>query len=475
MIFANKWFFVFLPAVLLLYFALRSRAHKYNVLLVASWAFYAWLSPWYLWVIILCTLIDYGAANKIEDAASDRARKRWLVVSIVANLGLLVAFKYTPFMYDNAVSLGRWCGLEVHDRHWNILLPLGISFHTFQGISYTVDVYRKQIKAVRNFRDYALFVAFFPQLAAGPIVRAAEFLPQMDTPPTPTAEQVADGLRLFLVGLFKKLVIADQLDVLFVTPVFGNPSAFDPAAHRWAAVAWTVQIYCDFSGYSDMALGIAKWFGFELPRNFDLPYLATNITEFWRRWHMSLSSWLRDYFYFPMGGSRRGPWRTYFNLMVLFVLCGLWHGATWAWFAYGVYNGLLVCAHRAFDRTASGVWWLDAVRATRVWAVFAWLLTFSQLVAMMILVRMNSWSDGWLMLKSFVAFDVWGAWSPRVPVWVPLMVAAVAIGHLFGKLRSRWGDWELPSAVRAAGCVAALFAVVTLTPGVTKTFIYIQF
>ena len=196
MIFANKWFFVFLPAVLLLYFALRSRAHKYNVLLAASWVFYAWLSPWYLWVILLCTLIDYWAALKIEGTESARFRKRWLVVSIVANLGLLIAFKYTPFIYDNAAVLGHWGGLEVHDRHWSILLPLGISFHTFQGISYTVDVYRRQIRAVRSFRDYALFVAFFPQLAAGPIVRAIEFLPQMETPPTPTAQQVADGLRL---------------------------------------------------------------------------------------------------------------------------------------------------------------------------------------------------------------------------------------------------------------------------------------
>ena len=470
MIFANKYFLALLPVVLILYFLSRTRARKYNVLLVASWAFYAWLSPWYLWVLLLLTLIDYRAAIRIEDAASERGRKRWLFVSICANLGLLVAFKYTPFMYDNALHLGRWCGLAVTDRHWSILLPLGISFHTFQGISYTVDVYRRQIAAVRSFRDYALFVAFFPQLAAGPIVRAVEFLPQMHTPPTPTAKQVAEGLHLFLIGLFKKLFIADQLDVLFVSPVFANPAAFDAAAHRWAAVAWAAQIYCDFSGYSDMAVGIAKWFGFELPRNFDLPYLAANITDFWRRWHVSLSAWLRDYLYFPLGGSKRGPVRTYFNLMLLFVLCGLWHGATWAWLAYGVYNGLLVCLHRAFDRAATGRRFWDTVRATRPWAVFAWALTLSQLVAMLILVRMNSWGDGWLMLKSFAAFDVWGAWSPRVPVWVPLLVALVALGHLCGKLKL-----TAPPPVRAAGYVAAVFALVTLTPGVTKTFIYIQF
>jgi alginate O-acetyltransferase complex protein AlgI len=475
MIFATKAFLVFLPAVLTLYFALRTRAQKYNLLLAASWLFYAWLSPWYLWVIVLCTVIDYSAALKIEAAATARGRKRWLVFSVVANLGLLVAFKYTPFVYDNAVVIGRWCGLEVADRFWSILLPLGISFHTFQGISYTVDVYRRHIRAVASARDYALFVAFFPQLAAGPIVRAIEFLPQMETPPTPTAKQVAEGLHLFLIGLFKKLVIADQLDVLFVSPVFADPSAFDPAAHRWAAVAWAAQIYCDFSGYSDMAVGIAKWFGFELPCNFDTPYLAANITEFWRRWHVSLSAWLRDYLYFPLGGSRGRAVRTYFNLMLLFLLCGLWHGATWAWLAYGVYNGALICLHRAFDRAATGARWIEAVRATHVWAVFAWALTLAQLVAMLVLVRMNSWSDGWLMLKSFVVFDGWGLWSPQIPVWVPLLVLLVAIGHAWGKFAPRFGEWEFPSPVRAAGYVATVFALVALAPGVTKTFIYVQF
>jgi D-alanyl-lipoteichoic acid acyltransferase DltB (MBOAT superfamily) len=476
MIFASKAFFVFLPVVLVLYFALRARASKYRVLLAASWLFYAWLSPQYLWVIILCTLIDYFAALKIEGAESDRSRKRWLLLSIAANLGLLAAFKYAMFAYDNAVSLAQLCGLEVRDRHWNILLPLGISFHTFQGISYTVDVYRRQIPAVRSFLDYALFVAFFPQLAAGPIVRAVEFLPQMETPPSPTAKQVTDGLHLFLLGLFKKLFIADQLDALFVSPVFANPAAYDAAAHRWAAVAWVAQIYCDFSGYSDMAVGIGKWFGFELPRNFNLPYLATSITDFWRRWHLSLSTWLRDYVYFPLGGSKGSAARTYLNLMTVFVLCGLWHGATWAWLVYGVYNGLLMCLHRAWDRTLTGVKWADAVRGSWAWACVAWAATLAQVTAGLVLIRMNSWSDGWLMLKSLAAFDVWGSWPARVPVWVPLLMLPVAFGHLCGGLSGKFGTrWELPSPLRAAGYIAIVLALVTLAPGVTKTFIYVQF
>ncbi len=476
MIFASKAFLVFLPVVLVLYFALRTRSHKYRVLLAASWFFYAWLSPQYLWVIILCTLIDYAAAIKIEAAESNRARKRWLAFSIVANLGLLAAFKYAMFAYDNAVSLSNLCGFEVRDRHWSILLPLGISFHTFQGISYTVDVYRRQIKAVRSFVDYALFVSFFPQLAAGPIVRAAEFLPQMHTPPTPSAKQIADGLHLFVLGLFKKLFIADQLDVLFVSPVFADPGAFGPAAHRWAAVAWVAQIYCDFSGYSDMAVGVAKWFGFELPRNFNLPYLATSITDFWRRWHLSLSTWLRDYVYFPLGGSKGSAARTYFNLMTVFVLCGLWHGATWPWLVYGAYNGLLMCLHRVWDRALTGVPWADVVRGSWAWAALTWFATLAQVTAGLVLIRMKSWPDGGLMLKSLVAFDVWGERAAGVPVWVPLLVLLVAVGHVCGGLSAKFGSrWELPSPVRAAGYVAAVLALVTLTPGVTRTFIYIQF
>jgi alginate O-acetyltransferase complex protein AlgI len=476
MIFASKAFFIFLPTVLVLYHLLRRRSHKYSVLLASSWLFYAWLSPQYLWVIILCTVIDYVAGLRIEAADDERVRKLWLWLSVAANIGLLAAFKYTVFVYDNAVSLAQLCGVSVTDRHWSILLPLGISFHTFQGISYTVDVYRRQIKAVRSFIDYAFFVAFWPQLAAGPIVRAVEFLPQMVTPPRVTPKQVADGLHYFLVGLFKKLFIADQLDQLFVSPVFGNAAAFDPAAHRWATIAWAAQIYCDFSGYSDMAVGCAKWFGFELPRNFNFPYLATSMTDFWRRWHLSLSTWLRDYVYFPMGGSRKGELRTHFNLMAVFVMCGLWHGASWAWLAYGVLYGGMMCLHRLWNQALDGRPWADAIRATWVWAVFAWFCTMLQLLAGLILVRMPDWHTGGVMLRSLFGLDLLAGWSPLVPVWVPLLVLLVVIGHLFSGLRRReCGLIELPPTVRAAVYVGAVVLLVTLTPGVGKTFIYIQF
>lgn len=474
MLFADKPFFVFLPLVLLAYHLLRSRATKFTVLLVASWIFYAWASPGYLWVILALSVIDYWVALRIEATDDIRLRKRWLAVSVVSNLGLLAAFKYTAFAFDTGVSVAKLCGFETVDRTWDILLPLGISFHTFQGISYTVDVYRKQIRAVTSFRDYALFVAFFPQLAAGPIVRAVEFLPQMVTVPKVTATHIEDGMRLFVVGLFKKLFIADYLHILIVDPVFSNPAAFDAAVHRWAAVAWAVQIYCDFSGYTDMAVGIAKWFGFDLPPNFHLPYLATSITDFWRRWHISLSSWLRDYLYFPLGGSRGGAVRTYFNLMLVFVLCGLWHGAAWHWFVYGLYNGALMCLHRAFDRGVGDAGW----RKSGWWMGIAWAATSYQLVLGLVLIRMTDWDGGLLILQSLLGFG----WSPSVAgAALPLItVGALMAMGLAGHLRDVAGA-RLPAfrfglpEFRGLGYAVAVVLLVVLGPGATKGFIYIVF
>lgn len=473
MVFATKAFWLFLPAVLVLYHLARGRAPKYRVLLAAGWLFYAWLSPQYLWVILLGTAIDYAAGVRIEDAASDRARRRWLTASVAANLGLLAAFKYAAFAYDNAVSLAHLFGADVPPRAWDVLLPLGISFHTFQGIAYTMDVYRGHVRAVRSPLDYALFVAFFPQLAAGPVVRAAGFLPQMATPPAVTARQAADGLHFLLLGLFKKLSVADHLGALVVAPVFADPAAFGPAAHRWACLAWAAQLYCDFSGYSDIAVGLAKWFGFELPQNFRSPYLATSVPDFWRRWHVSLSTWLRDYLYVPLGGSRGGEVRTYRNLLVVFMACGLWHGASWAWLAYGLWNGLLVCAHRAWDRSLSGVPWADAVRSSRAWACLAWAATFWVTVAGMILVRMPDWDCGRTLLQSWCAFDLV---ADGVPVWVPGLVGLVALGHVFGGLRGKVGRVsELPPVVRAAAYVGIVVLLVTLSPAAGRPFIYFVF
>ena len=476
MILASKAFFLFLLIAVVGYHLLRGRTAKYAFLLVASYIFYALCSPWYLWVLLLLTITDYLAAKMIEDASDERSRKRWLILSIVSNLGLLAAFKYTGFAYDTGLSLGQWFGYEAAPRAWEILLPLGISFHTFQGISYTVDVYRKQIRAVRSLLDYSLFVAFFPQMAAGPIVRAIEFLPQLVQPPRVTSAQIGDGLHLVARGLFKKLVIADTLDSLFVSLVFEDPVSYTPGAIRWAVVAWAVQVYCDFSGYTDIAIGTAKWFGFELPANFHLPYLATSITDFWRRWHLSLSTWLRDYLYFPLGGSKGSAARTYFNLMAIFVLCGLWHGATWAWMVYGVYNGVLMSLHRIYDRTVSGVSWIDNWRKSTAWAIVAWAFTFLQLLLGLILIRMTNWQSGGYIVQSLCDFGPVSLLRKETPPLVPLLIVLGMFGHIAAVVRSRVKlsvpNFEWP---QVTATVLAIAGVVAFSPGVGKTFLYIQF
>lgn len=480
MIFACKSFLVFLPVVLLLYHGLGRRDHRYRALLLASWLFYAVVPPHYWLVIVALTLIDYAAGLRIGLAADGRARRRWLAASVAANLGLLVGFKYAPFAYENAVTLAGLLGVPLSPTALSVALPLGISYHTFQGVSYTVDVYRRRIDPVESFTDYALFVSFFPQLAAGPIVRAVDFLPQMATPPGVTRAQIADGVALFAGGLVKKLLIADPLDQLLVGPVFADPFAFPDAVQRWAVVGWAVQIYCDFSGYTDMARGVSKWFGFELPENFALPYLATSIADFWRRWHLSLSAWLRDYVYYPMGGSRGGELHTAANTVALFVLCGLWHGAAWNWLAYGLFNGLLMVLYRAYDRAATGVPAWDALRSTAGWALFAWAATALQFLVGLVMIRTTDWSAGLRLVQSLLgqSFEpTCGAAGSGMPLPVPVLIACGLAGHAVGLLRRAGVPLPLawPEPVRMAAAAAAFATVIVFAPGVTKTFLYVQF
>ena len=477
LVFASQWFFVFVALVLFGYHSLGKRSHKYLLLLVASWIFYAWLSPKYLWVIWLLTLIDYVAGLRIAGSDQRKIRQLWLTLSIVSNLSLLFAFKYVGFAYDALLPVGELLSLEFTQRTWDILLPLGISYHTFQGISYTVDVYRREIEAVRNPVDYAMFVAFFPQLAAGPIVRANEFLPQMATPPSVSGKQIVDGLSLFCWGLFKKLVIADHLDLLLVSPAFENPTQFSDTVLCWAAVAWAVQIYCDFSGYTDMARGTAKLLGFELPINFNLPYLATSITDFWRRWHLSLSTWLRDYLYFPLGGSKGSTARTYFNLTLIFVLCGLWHGAAWNWLVYGLANGVLMSLHRAYERSTRHSRWFTALRQQPAWKLLAWCGTAYQFVMLLILIRMPSWENGGRIARAMLGLGSDNGVSVELPTLVPVLVIVGLLGHVGGWFQERGivARPFLSEPLRMLGAALAIAGVLVLGAGVTQSFIYIQF
>lgn len=307
------------------------------------------------------TAVDYGAAIWIE-----RTRTRWaLLLSLAANLGFLGFFKYYNFTTG---LLGQALGLPAGAWSLNIVLPLGISFHTFQSISYVVDVYRGRQRAIRDPVDYALFIAFFPQLVAGPIVRAGEFFRDLIPWRRPSAEDVSQGVFLLTLGLTKKMAFADPFaavaDAYFARPQPGLLTA-------WGGVtAFGLQIYFDFSGYTDMAIGMAKLFGFHFPVNFRRPYLASSITEFWRRWHISLSSWLRDYLYIPLGGNRGGAWRTYRNLLLTMLLGGLWHGASWNFVVWGGYHGILLAVERATGLDRAGGW--PRVAPTFVLATVGW-------------------------------------------------------------------------------------------------------
>lgn len=334
MLFDSLDFFIFLPIVFLLYwFVFDKKLIWQNALiLLASYVFYGWWDWRFLLLLILSTLIDFSFGLWIE--SSIRWRKALLWFSIVNNLGILAVFKYYNFFAANFESAMSSMGWQVHPYFLHIILPVGISFYTFHGMSYVFDIYRKVIKPERNFINYAVFVSFFPLLVAGPIERAHHLLPQVIRPRRFDYRQAVDGLKLMLWGLFKKVIIADAL-AIFVKDIFGNYNQQSGSVLALGAVYFAFQIYCDFSGYSDIAIGTAKLFGMELLTNFKFPYFSRDIAEFWRRWHISLSSWFRDYVYIPLGGSKGGKWQSLRNIWIIFLLSGFWHGANWTFMAWG--------------------------------------------------------------------------------------------------------------------------------------------
>lgn len=342
-------FLVFFALVYGLYLAMRPWHRLQNaLLLVASCIFYGFWDWRFLFLLALSTGIDFVAGLIIDSERPERVRRAALTASVVSNLGILGFFKYFNFFTDNAVRLLAWLGLHADFVTLHIVLPVGISFYTFQAMSYTIDVYRGKLASTRNFWDFALVVLFFPHLVAGPIVRASYLLPQVQNPRRLDAGQVDAGIFLILWGYFKKLVIADNL-ALIANNVFDNYQHMAGLDLLVGMLAFTFQIYGDFSGYTDIARGLAKVMGFELGLNFNLPYLARNPSDFWQRWHISLSSWLRDYLYISLGGNRRGRWMTYRNLMITMLLGGLWHGAAWNFVVWGAYHGTILVLFHWFD------------------------------------------------------------------------------------------------------------------------------
>ena len=457
MAFNTVAFFAFLPVVLILFYTLPSKARK-PLLLLASYFFYAWWSVKFLPLIWTLTLIDYTAGLLLAGEARSH-RKLILIVSLCANLGFLGFFKYYNFL---GATLAGLLERPSNSFFLEIILPLGISFHTFQSMSYVIDVYRGEQKPVRNLLDYALFIAFFPQLVAGPIVRAHEFFGDLYHWNPPDAAAVQRSALAILTGLAKKMIFADQFAKV-ADPYFRNPAAFPGSLTAWSATfAFALQIFFDFSGYTDIAIGSAGLLGFHFPRNFARPYLSASVTEFWRRWHISLSRWLRDYLYIPLGGNRQGGWKTYRNLMITMLLGGLWHGASWNFLAWGGWHGALLSLERATGQREAG---RNPVRIA---------LTFVLVLLGWVLFRAPSWPAA-LTIYSEMFRGAAGRSLLGVGHWT-----LAAISLLLAVAEERLGIFErfprAPAWIQAA-TLAAVFLALELF-GVTDQripFIYFQF
>ncbi len=351
MLFNSFEFAIFFASFLLLFFSAPKRARPV-VTLVASYIFYAGWRPSFLLLLLLTTIVDYTTALVINSARNKALRRAALATALTINLGILFSVKYLDFILSNIVGAAGFFGVELPPLTLNVILPIGISFYTFQSVGYTLDVYNRVFPAERNLLYYALYVAFFPQLVAGPIERASHMIAQYKAQRATSADRIASGLWLIAWGLFKKMCIADVV-APFVNGIFQNPSSFNGSYTLLASALFALQIYCDFSGYSDIAIGIARIVGIDLMINFRQPYFAASLTDFWRRWHISLSTWFRDYLYIPLGGNRTSRPKWVRNTLLVFGVSGLWHGANWTFLFWGLWHGLAIVAEDLFRRIRS--------------------------------------------------------------------------------------------------------------------------
>jgi alginate O-acetyltransferase complex protein AlgI len=383
-----------------------NRRMRHGILLVASYIFYGWWDWRFCFLMFILTLVAYMSALWI---ARQPGKKIYIITGVAVPLVILGIFKYFNFFISSFMKV--W-GIT-RGNALSIILPVGISFYTFQSLSYTIDVYRKKIEVERDFSKLALYIAFFPQLVAGPIVRAGDFLPQLYEDRNISKNNFMIGIQIFMFGLFKKAVVADWLSV-FVDDIFRTPMAFHAVSLILAIIAYSIQIYFDFSGYSDMAIGCAKCLGYDFERNFNLPYISRNITEFWRRWHISLSSWLKEYLYIPLGGNRKGTVRTYINNMLTMLLGGLWHGANWTFVMWGGVHGIALCVHKMYKkyyappRTTCKATrffrYLFANIFTNIFVCFCWIFfrADSFFTAGQIIMRIVTWQDGIIQIYSWL-------------------------------------------------------------------------
>lgn len=457
-------------------------------LMLFSLYFYYMAGGYYFVLLLVSTVIDYFIGNKVYKSTSKRNAKWWVTLSLVANLGLLAFFKYSYFAIDlindafgTSLEVINWFAVISNgilnsdfDTAY-IFLPIGISFYTFQTISYTIDIYRKKVKPVKNIADFAFFVSFFPQLVAGPIVRAADFVPQIYQKFKLSTQDFGRAITLIILGLIKKALISDYISVNYVDRVFDDPTRYSGFENLLAAYGYNIQIFCDFSGYSDMAIGMALLLGFRLPKNFNAPFRALDITDFWRRWHMSLSSWLRDYLYIPLGGNRKGKGRTYFNLLMTMFLGGLWHGASLRFLVWGAAHGFALAIHKLW------MTFFGKGDDRPLWFKFlTWFTTFHFVVVTFMLFRAPTFSQFWVMLKQ-IGLHLNLSTAPQILVGYGGVLSVMLLGYLIHfipdsfelKLDKAWVKMRWIGVSMALSLV--IFIVYQFRTAGVQPFIYFQF
>lgn len=482
MLFNSINFALFLPLIFILYWFVFSKNLKSQnvLLLVASYFFYACWDWRFLFLLLFSTYLDYFTGLKMADSVTARAKKFWFWISISINLGILGLFKYYNFFITSFTDAMHQIGIEADPWTVKLILPIGISFYTFHGLSYVIDIYNDKIKAEKDFIDYSVFVSFFPLLIAGPIERATHLLPQIKKNRVFEYHNAVDGLKQILWGLFKKVVIADRC-AFFANMIFNNSTEYSGIMLVIGAVFFAFQIYCDFSGYSDIALGVARLFGIELLQNFSFPYFSRDIAEFWRRWHISLSSWFRDYLYIPLGGSRGSIWLKIRNTFIIFLVSGFWHGANWTFIAWGFLNALYIMPSIIFKtnrnnldvvakgRTFPSVKELLLMSITFSLAVFAWIFFRAENIT-----HALSYINGFFR-PSFFNISLNGNWESFVIIFLLLLFFLII----------EWNGREQKYAIANIGSEKSkiyrwsfyyfVLLLVLFFAGAAEEFIYFQF
>lgn len=478
MLFNSFQYFLFLPAVVLVYFALPLRLRNIFLLLASYFFYMCW--KWEFALLMLFTSsVNYIAGLRIGTTSSRRKRRFWLIIALTASLGVLVYFKYANFFITEAEALLRAVGMNVRESYLRVILPVGISFFTFQALSYTIDVYRGRMHTERNFIIFTLFVSFFPQLVAGPIERATNLLDQFRKEQHFSSDRLLQGSKLILWGLFKKVVIADRL-AAYVSHVYANPEIYGGSTLFLATFFFAFQIYCDFSGYSDIAIGSANILGFRLMQNFNLPYLASSIRDFWHRWHISLSTWFADYVYKPLGGNRVSTIRWIFNIMAVYLVSGLWHGANWTFITWGGIFGILYLVEHAGDRILRAAKAEKVFYNSRIIHVARVLLVFIAVMVAWVFFRAADMHDAGYIVSHM--FSGWGrklyvgasAFEATLSMALVLMLISIQVLQYKGIISIYMRGSAIPRPVRWTA-YALLIVMIAMFGVTSEQFIYFQF